>query len=149
MGLLDQLWDDTVAGPRPENGLGKLRKHSTFTFRPNSAKESDGASVRSYGDETTSEEATTRVTRSIMIVKPPGYQSGSPPVSPAGSTPPVSPFSGGRESFRFRRRSTSDTYEKANEVGPSNTRPPYECRFSLAHELLQNVVFLSVSVEPA
>lgn len=33
MGLLDQLWDDTVAGPRPENGLGKLRKHDTFSFR--------------------------------------------------------------------------------------------------------------------
>ena len=49
--------------------------------------------MRSYGDESSSGE-TTRVTRSIMIVKPPGYQSGSPPVSPAGSTPPVSPFSG-------------------------------------------------------
>ncbi|XWS57492.1 hypothetical protein CRYUN_Cryun09bG0178700 [Craigia yunnanensis] len=124
MGLLDQLWDDTVAGPRPDNGLGKLRKHSTFTFRPNSAKESDGGSVRSYGDET-SEEAT-RVTRTIMIVKPPGHQSGSTPVSPAGSTPPVSPFSGGRDSYRFRRRSTSDAYEKANEVGPRSPRPPYD-----------------------
>lgn len=48
--------------------------------------------MRSYGEDS-SEEAT-RVTRSIMIVKPPGYQNGSPPVSPAGSTPPVSPFSG-------------------------------------------------------
>lgn len=48
--------------------------------------------VRSYGEE--SLEQVTRVTRSIMIVKPPGYQSGSPPISPAGSTPPVSPFSG-------------------------------------------------------
>lgn len=38
MGLLDHLWDDTVAGPRPENGLGKLRKHHTFTFRPSSGK---------------------------------------------------------------------------------------------------------------
>jgi len=26
MGLLDKLWDETLAGPRPENGLGKLRK---------------------------------------------------------------------------------------------------------------------------
>ncbi|KAF5740032.1 Dormancy/auxin associated family protein isoform 4 [Tripterygium wilfordii] len=92
MGLLDQLWDDTVAGPRPENGLGKLRKHNTFSFRSSSGKEPDGANMRSYGDEA-SEEAT-KVTRSIMIVKPPGYQTGSPPVSPAGSTPPVSPFSG-------------------------------------------------------
>ncbi|XP_028780926.1 dormancy-associated protein homolog 3 isoform X3 [Neltuma alba] len=91
MGLLDQLWDDTVAGPRPENGLGKLRKHNTFSYRESPGKESDAGSVRSSGDE--SLEEATRVTRSIMIVKPPGYQSGSPPVSPAGSTPPVSPFS--------------------------------------------------------
>ncbi|CAN0914151.1 Dormancy-associated protein homolog 3 [Linum grandiflorum] len=93
MGLLDQLWDDTVAGPTPDNGLGKLRKHKTFSFRSNSGKDSDGGDVKSYGREE-SEEAATRVTRSIMIVKPPGYQSGAtPPVSPAGSTPPVSPFS--------------------------------------------------------
>lgn len=38
MSLLNQLWDDTVAGPPPENGLGKLRKFSTFNFRPNSGK---------------------------------------------------------------------------------------------------------------
>ncbi|GMI65600.1 hypothetical protein like AT1G56220 [Hibiscus trionum] len=120
MGLLDQLWDDTIAGPPPENGLGKLRK---YTFRrPNSAKDSDGGSVRSYGDETSPEEAM-RVTRSIMIVKPPGCQIGSPPnspsgssppVSPAGSSPPISPFSGSRESFGFQRRSASDAVEKSN-----------------------------------
>lgn len=38
MGLLDHLWDDTVAGPRPDNGLSKLRKHHTFNFRPSSGK---------------------------------------------------------------------------------------------------------------
>ncbi|XP_012088985.1 dormancy-associated protein homolog 3 isoform X1 [Jatropha curcas] len=124
MGLLDQLWDDTVAGPPPDNGLGKLRKHSTFSFRSSSAKESDGRNTRSYTDD--APEEVTKVTRSIMIVKPPGYQNGSPPVSPAGSTPPVSPFSGGRESFRFRRRSTSDAYEKASEVGPRSPPPPYD-----------------------
>uniref|UniRef100_A0A2N9H0C5 Uncharacterized protein n=1 Tax=Fagus sylvatica TaxID=28930 RepID=A0A2N9H0C5_FAGSY len=124
MGLLDQLWDDTVAGPRPDNGLGKLRKHSTFSFRSGSGKESDGGNMRSYGEESTEEAM--RVTRSIMIIKPPGYQNGSPPVSPAGTTPPVSPFSGGRESFRFRRRSTSDAYEKTSEIRPRSPPPPYD-----------------------
>ncbi|CAN1197949.1 Dormancy-associated protein homolog 3 [Linum perenne] len=85
MGFLDQLWDDTVAGPTPENGLGKLRKHKTFSFRSNSV-----VNVNSN-----SSEEPTRVTRSITIVRPPGYQqSESPLASPAGSTPPVSPFSG-------------------------------------------------------
>ncbi|CAN1197947.1 Dormancy-associated protein homolog 3 [Linum perenne] len=90
MGFLDQLWDDTVAGPTPENGLGKLRKHKTFSFRSNSGKDSDVVNVNSN-----SSEEPTRVTRSITIVRPPGYQqSESPLASPAGSTPPVSPFSG-------------------------------------------------------
>ncbi|XP_039028086.1 dormancy-associated protein homolog 3-like isoform X4 [Hibiscus syriacus] len=104
MGLLDQLWDDTVAGPRPENGLGKLRKHSSFPLRPNSSKEPDGGSMRSFSDETTSEE-TTKVTRTIMIVKSPRYQSGSPPVSPAESTPPAeSHFGSGEGQQRMHTR---------------------------------------------
>ncbi|OAY44028.1 dormancy-associated protein homolog 3 isoform X2 [Manihot esculenta] len=101
MGLLDQLWDDTVAGPRPENGLGKLRKHPTFNFRSNSGKESDGRTTRSSADEASEE--VMRVTRSIMIVKPPGYQN-SPPVSPAGSTPPEAESHFGFEEDRHRMR---------------------------------------------
>ncbi|CAJ2631679.1 unnamed protein product [Trifolium pratense] len=113
MGLLDQLWDDTVAGPRPENGLGKLRKQNTFAARSASGKEMESGSVRSYGEE--SSEQVTRVTRSIMIVKPPGFQSGSPPASPAGSTTPVSPFSEnpfgfveGQHRMRMRREFKTD-----------------------------------------
>ncbi|GER55270.1 dormancy/auxin associated family protein [Striga asiatica] len=128
MGLLDQLWDDTVAGPRPDTGLGKLRKHSTFSFRPNSGKESEAVNGgRSIVEEAGGDEV--RVTRSIMIVKPPqSDQKDSPPVSPAGSTPPVSPFAGagGKEAFRFRRRSASFAYEKANGVGPRSPPPPYD-----------------------
>ncbi|XP_019451203.1 PREDICTED: dormancy-associated protein homolog 3-like isoform X1 [Lupinus angustifolius] len=120
MGLLDHLWDDTVAGPPPENGLGKLRKHHTFAFRSASAKETEGGSMRSYGEDTT--EDAVRVTRSIMIVKPPGYlqsPTASAPASPAGSTPPVSPFSGkdlgspfgfeeGRPQMRMRRQARTN-----------------------------------------
>lgn len=62
--------------------------------------ETEGRNARSYGED--APEEVTRVTRSIMIVKPPGYQNGSPPVSPAGSTPPVSPFSG-KVCFRSNR----------------------------------------------
>ncbi|CAL4999156.1 unnamed protein product [Urochloa decumbens] len=31
MGLLEQLWDETVAGPRPDSGLGRLRRYSSFS----------------------------------------------------------------------------------------------------------------------
>ncbi|XP_061972628.1 dormancy-associated protein homolog 3-like isoform X1 [Populus nigra] len=97
MSLLDQLWDDTVAGPLPESGLGKLRKMPSLGLRPNPGKESGGGGVmRSHSEEATTVDEK-RVTRSIMIVRPPGYTNGSsttPPASPAGSTPPVSPFPG-------------------------------------------------------
>ncbi|XP_073127444.1 dormancy-associated protein homolog 3-like [Henckelia pumila] len=119
MGLLDHLWDDTVAGPPPENGLGKLRKHSTFSLGSNSGKEPEGPNRKSEAAEDA-----TRVTRSIMIVKP--QQKDSPPASPAGSTPPVSPFSGGgREAFRFRRKSASFAYERASAIGPRSP-PPHD-----------------------
>ncbi|XP_058076911.1 dormancy-associated protein homolog 3 [Magnolia sinica] len=126
MGLLDKLWDDTVAGPRPENGLSKLRKYNTFGGRTSAAKESDGGSGRSYGEDLSDDAV--RVTRSIMIVKAAGNPSpgnGSPPSSPAGSTPPVSPFSGGgRDPNRFRRKSTSDAF--ARESGSRIPSPPHD-----------------------
>ncbi|KAJ9557140.1 hypothetical protein OSB04_011754 [Centaurea solstitialis] len=91
MSILDQFWDDTVAGPRPEKGLGKLRKHSTFSFgSSDSGKESPPVSSTTAAVE----DPAMRVTRSIMIVKPERTLSETPPASPAGSTPPVSPFPG-------------------------------------------------------
>ncbi|KAK9146962.1 hypothetical protein Sjap_006865 [Stephania japonica] len=116
MSLLDKLWDDTVAGPQPESGLGRLRRYNTFAAAAGS-RQSPGCKV----DQLSGEDQTVKVTRSIMIIKPPGNQTasngsgGTPPISPAGSTPPVSPFSGGRsdQSHRFRRRSTSDVFERA------------------------------------
>uniref|UniRef100_A0A7C8ZUW9 Uncharacterized protein n=1 Tax=Opuntia streptacantha TaxID=393608 RepID=A0A7C8ZUW9_OPUST len=120
MGLLEKLWDDTVAGPRPDSGLGRLRKFNTFSFRSSSGRDSDGMSGRSTREEAMSAAAdnqeTMRVTRSITIVRPAGYNqtSGSPPVSPAGDTPPPSPFSdpgrsdsgGDPHQMRMKRRRT-------------------------------------------
>ncbi|CAL1376313.1 unnamed protein product [Linum trigynum] len=31
MGFLHKLWDETLAGPTPEAGLGKLRKYDSFS----------------------------------------------------------------------------------------------------------------------
>ncbi|CAG7890256.1 unnamed protein product [Brassica rapa] len=35
MGLLHKLWDETVAGPAPENGLKKLRNRNSATKNSN------------------------------------------------------------------------------------------------------------------
>ncbi|KAL9233322.1 hypothetical protein vseg_008340 [Gypsophila vaccaria] len=125
MGLLEKLWDDTVAGPHPDSGLGRLRKFGPFSPR---SKDGEGmSSGRSYGEDLPSSPRMgaddpdgVKVTRSIMIVKPPGYHNqtaGSAPASPAGSTPPVSPFSDQEHSdfgadqhqTRMRRRQRART----------------------------------------
>ncbi|NP_001306024.1 Dormancy-associated 3 [Zea mays] len=89
MGLLDQLWDDTVAGPRPDSGLGKLRKHASFS--PSSAAPSPTAEGA----------APPAVTRSITMLRPaalsvatsPRSESSSAPSSPSpASGAPDSPF---------------------------------------------------------
>ncbi|KAD3067418.1 hypothetical protein E3N88_35298 [Mikania micrantha] len=119
MSLLDQLWDETLAGPRPDKGLGKLRKQPTFSFR---------SSDSGKGSQPV-EDPGMRVTRSIMIVKPERSQNETPPASPAGSTTPVSPFPGGRsEAFRFRRKSTSDVFQKpsGSGIGGRSSGAPYD-----------------------
>ncbi|WOK92072.1 hypothetical protein Cni_G00763 [Canna indica] len=65
MGLLDQLWDETVAGPPPDTGLGRLRK--SYSFSPSSL-----SAVTPPGG--------LQVTRSITILR-------SNSVSTAPSTP--------------------------------------------------------------
>ena len=131
MGLLDKLWDDTLAGPRPETGLGRLRKQSSFSLPLNPGKDEivSGGISRSFSDDLQVE--VPRVTRSIMIKRPagcPSPASGTPPASPAGSTPPLSPFSGGKEWNRFRRKSSSDAYERVGGGGKLAKSPssPYE-----------------------
>ncbi|KAK8960787.1 hypothetical protein KSP40_PGU017656 [Platanthera guangdongensis] len=112
MGLLDKLWDDTLAGPRPESGLGRLRKPAPLSIRSDSFKDELGDGGRDYSADLL--ENSPRVTRSIMIKRPAGCPSpagGTPPPSPADSTPPLSPFSRGKEWNRFRRYSSSDAYE--------------------------------------
>ncbi|XP_057550758.1 dormancy-associated protein homolog 3-like isoform X2 [Amaranthus tricolor] len=134
MSLLEKLWDDTIAGPHPDSGLGRLRKFNTFNNRTTSSKEMEGGNIgrSSYGGDGTisgvdNQEEAMKVTRKIMIVKPPGYNqgAGSAPTSPAGSTPPQSPFSGSRSgAFRFRRRSTSDANEKTTNQDRLGDSPP-------------------------
>ncbi|XP_062193827.1 dormancy-associated protein homolog 3-like [Phragmites australis] len=92
MGLLDQLWDDTVAGPRPDSGLGKLRKHASFSPSSSSASAAAAASAAAEGA------GGAVATRSITVPRPPALsvtsprsESSSAPSSPASGAPD-SPF---------------------------------------------------------
>ncbi|XP_048546747.1 dormancy-associated protein homolog 3-like isoform X1 [Triticum urartu] len=118
MGLLDQLSDYTVAGPRPDHGLGRLRKYS---FSPSSS-----------AAPTTDVQPT--VTRSISISRPPSLsppsgESTSLPSSPASA--PDSPFAAGSSSTprvdgwrAFRRKSKMANVDVVREeatVGPRSS----------------------------
>ncbi|XP_020595027.1 dormancy-associated protein homolog 3-like [Phalaenopsis equestris] len=129
MGLLDKLWDDTLAGPQPDKGLGRLRKPTPLSFRSYSGKGGfwtaedemgDGGISKDFGYD--SPENTPRVTRSIMIKRPSGCSLPTPPQSPAGSAPLISPLSGGKEWNRFRRISSSDAYP--GTVGGGSAKSP-------------------------
>ncbi|XP_010261733.1 PREDICTED: dormancy-associated protein homolog 4 [Nelumbo nucifera] len=113
MGFLDKLWDDIVAGPKPETGLGKLRKYDSFSAsRPPPLITDD-----------------IPISRSITIIKTNSKfrnfsgDSGSVPSSPAGSNTPGSPFSPATpgEDFRrlMRRKSTSEVLERAQPRSPT------------------------------
>ncbi|TKW33306.1 hypothetical protein SEVIR_2G225500v4 [Setaria viridis] len=98
MGLLDQLWDDTVAGPRPDSGLGKLRKYASFS--PSSSSSVSAAAASPPAAEGASRAVPVPpVTRSITMLRPsalsvatsPRSESSSAPSSPASGAPD-SPF---------------------------------------------------------
>uniref|UniRef100_A0A0E0ESJ9 Uncharacterized protein n=2 Tax=Oryza meridionalis TaxID=40149 RepID=A0A0E0ESJ9_9ORYZ len=88
MGLLDQLWDDTVAGPRPDSGLGKLRKYASFS--PSSSSSTMSPSPISAAAAAADAPA---VTRSITILRPPALSVTSPRGSESGPSTPSSPAS--------------------------------------------------------
>ncbi|XXG81584.1 hypothetical protein AAC387_Pa09g2180 [Persea americana] len=109
MGLLDLLWDDTVAGPQPDNGLSKLRKYRTLSCSARTLDFSDDIPV----------------TRSITILKTSHFRNvsgdtGSLPSSPAGSSAPDSPLTPTtpRGCLKGIRRK-SEPFEKAEPRSPT------------------------------
>ncbi|XP_073022996.1 dormancy-associated protein homolog 4-like [Primulina eburnea] len=120
MGFLHKLWDETLAGPTPESGLGKLRKYNSFS------------GTRSVADPPAAVVATddrVQISRSITIVRNNNnnnnsnaapanrnlnvfVDSPSAPSSPASCSTPTSPFSpstppGGNFKKLTRRKSAA------------------------------------------
>ncbi|CAL0317969.1 unnamed protein product [Lupinus luteus] len=104
MGFLHKLWDETLAGPAPETGLGKLRKYNSFAVRPPVVT----------GDDVP-------ISRSITIVRTHSNFRTTETSNPTSSSVPCSPRSpetpGGDFKKLTRRKSTS-------AVGNSKHRSP-------------------------
>ncbi|XP_077236458.1 dormancy/auxin associated family protein [Tasmannia lanceolata] len=108
MGLLDKLWDDTVAGPQPETGLSKLRK-----YPPSS----------SYSPPINDDPP---ISRTITIIKTPNFRNlsvdtGYLSSSPDGSSAPDSPFTPTPRGDlkRMRRKSMVEGEERAEPRSPT------------------------------
>ncbi|XP_004303723.1 PREDICTED: auxin-repressed 12.5 kDa protein isoform X1 [Fragaria vesca subsp. vesca] len=113
MGFLHKLWDETLAGPAPESGLGKLRKFDTFSNPPSAPMvAADEAPV---------------VTRSITILRTHSsnlgnfpVDSGSPSESPTTPGTPVSPGTATRNFRKLtRRKSSTDALQRAEPRSPT------------------------------
>lgn len=88
MGFLHKLWDETLAGPAPESGLGKLRKYDSFHAR-SSPPLADAVIPNSNNVGGVS------ITRSITIIRTTNTNLKNisvDPESPAGSSTPGTPF---------------------------------------------------------
>lgn len=106
MGFLLKLWDETLAGPPPETGLGKLRKHDSFS------------ATRSPPMVIPHDDHQVPVTRSITILRTSSHlknlsaDSGSAPGSPSGSSTPGTPHSPGTPGFDFRKNTKKKSSAK-------------------------------------
>ncbi|KAJ8448278.1 hypothetical protein Cgig2_025202 [Carnegiea gigantea] len=101
MGFLHKLWDETLAGPAPESGLGKLRKYNSFSAVRSANHPFAAAASRSFhhrdrhqndGRDHHLDYSDIRVSRSITILRTKSVDPGSGPSSPtlsSGSSSPV------------------------------------------------------------
>ncbi|KAJ4837208.1 hypothetical protein Tsubulata_044339 [Turnera subulata] len=114
MGFLHKLWDETLAGPAPEAGLGKLRKYDSFS----------GRSSPRMVSNINNPEAGICITRSITVLRRnnnnlPLDPEGSGRESPSVPITPGTPFSPGTPPGYFRRagsrRSTVRAAENVDE----------------------------------
>ncbi|KAK9734422.1 hypothetical protein RND81_04G138700 [Saponaria officinalis] len=122
MGFLDKLWDETLAGPAPEKGLGRFRKYNSLSAvrSPNHPM----VNAASRYDDHRGDDQTVQVSRCIKILRPknlsvePGSGSSTP------SSGPSSPFS--PESTRdpdvkrfSRKKQTLDSMDHASPTSPT------------------------------
>ncbi|KAJ7951459.1 putative Dormancy/auxin associated family protein [Quillaja saponaria] len=119
MGFLHKLWDETLAGPTPDTGLGKLRKYNSLS------------AVRSPPPTPPADQIPVSITRSITILRTnsTGFRNSfssdpsSVPESPSGSITPRTPLTPGTPSGDFkkftRRKLSADEMEHTEPTSPT------------------------------
>lgn len=122
MGFLENLWDETLAGPPPKKGLASLRKYNSL-----SAARSPNHPIVTNRYHGHHDDQTVPVTRSITIIrtKSLAVDSESPTSSPSTSSGPSSPFTPGRMGKSSdvkrinRKKPTFEVSEHAEATSPT------------------------------
>ncbi|KAI3766353.1 hypothetical protein L2E82_16408 [Cichorium intybus] len=112
MGFLHNLWDETLAGPTPDSGVGKLRKYKSLRLR------SGGNIGPSHADDNSPISRSIKLLRSNSLSS--SDDSGSSPSSPSSPvTPGGSPFSptspGGNIKKLTRAKSTAGAHSSGHK----------------------------------
>ncbi|KAG7997331.1 hypothetical protein I3843_01G206500 [Carya illinoinensis] len=116
MGFLHKLWDETLAGPAPDTGLGKLRKYDSFSATRSPPMVANEVPI----------------TRSITILRSNSnfrnlsVDPGSAPESPAGPSNPESPLTPGTPGGDFRKLTRRKTPAGALEQAESRSPTAYD-----------------------
>ncbi|XP_021720414.1 dormancy-associated protein homolog 4-like isoform X1 [Chenopodium quinoa] len=130
MGFLDRLWDETLAGPAPDKGLGKLRKYKSLS----AARSPDHPIVTNTTryqdhDRRDDHDQTVPVSRSITILRTksltvePGFAASSPSSTSSGPSSPFSP-AGKSPDMKRRMMRKKPTFEPSEHAEP--TSPVYD-----------------------
>ncbi|GMH03823.1 hypothetical protein Nepgr_005662 [Nepenthes gracilis] len=130
MGFLNKIWDETLAGPTPDSGLGKLRKFDSFSYiRSSSTDIRSIAPTSKHHGRRHGDDHGFPVSRSITLLRSKSLSidcRSSTPSSPANSSGPSSPFSPGTPREDFKRLNRKKTMVEALEDGDPRSPTVYD-----------------------
>ncbi|KAF9685335.1 hypothetical protein SADUNF_Sadunf03G0044000 [Salix dunnii] len=90
MGFLHKLWDETLAGPMPDSGLGKLRKYDSFSVR--SSPPVHAAAANSNEEMNITRSIAIVMTNSSKYLRNISVDPSSAPESPSTPSTPTTPL---------------------------------------------------------
>ncbi|KAK4480798.1 hypothetical protein RD792_011649 [Penstemon davidsonii] len=119
MSFLHKIWDETLAGPTPDSGLGKLRKYNSFAAT-RSADSPPLVVVPPPSDDSRFipiPRSISAVNRNNLTVS---VDSASLPSSPVGSSTPTSPFSPSTPpAGNFKKLTRRKSLQNSKSKGPN------------------------------